>query len=103
MIVKLDGKLAVAGLTANWPAMAWDDFMPLAEPTLIAVRRGAGERRQRKQAERGLPGRSGCANLSVYAVVRAEQECARAFSGRGAFFFRWVKGWRSSAGRASDL
>jgi hypothetical protein len=50
----------------------------------------------------GLPGCFRCANLRNCAVLCAERECVRGFPGVPGNVLMW-SGWRSSAGRASDL
>jgi len=50
----------------------------------------------------GLLPLRGCANLYFCAVDRAEWQCARAVFSVSGVVSGWM-GWRSSAGRASDL
>jgi hypothetical protein len=80
------------GLDAVWPDRAWLATQNTAFPVFDWS---------------GLLLRQGCANLDFCAVERAERECVRAllrdwFSG-ARFGFPGGMGWRSSAGRASDL
>ena len=74
---------------------------PLPEPGA-----NPGLKRAGAEANGGLLRKSGCANLDFCAVVRPERECVRARlrgSKKMSGAVSGGKGWRSSAGRASDL